>query len=266
MGSLIGKKPKKASFDIAAADYRQAVQDRTDSQRNASNELLKQLEDQRKADAPSLAAAQLKSAAAKNLSQLLAASAARRGSSPTSQIASLGVGMQGGKDLMQSAGQAGLAEQSGREALAAKLGIGQQQQDLAQVMEPGRILANAEKQRFEADAERNRQAAAARSQMTAALIGAGGQLLSGFGGASAGTPESTFRPGNPQAMMSSDMMSDEDAKKNVKSAKKPVNDFLDALLESRQEKPKEEVPELSDAEIMRQARKAAVMKLMGKGK
>lgn len=286
MGSLIPKK-KKASYDIGAADYRQAVKDRTDSQRTAANELLKQLEDQRKADAPSLAAAQLKSAAGKNLSQLLAATAARRGSSPLSQVVGLGVGAQGARDLSGAAAQAGLQESTQREQLAAKLGIGQQQQDVAQIMEPGKLLADAEKRRFEADAERNRQLGQARSMMNSALLTGGaniamsqtGGMFGGGGGGGTGNPSGqtggvmqSFGGNGPSSgtwsnMPSSDFgFSDERGKKNIKPAKKPVNDFLEALLDRHEPKQAEEVPELSEDEVMRQARQAAVMKLLGKGK
>jgi hypothetical protein len=201
MGSLMPKK-KKASFDMSAADYRQAVKDRTDSQRNAANELLRQLEDQRKEDSPSLAAAQLKSASGKNLSQLLAASAARRGSSPLSQVMGLGIGAQAGRDLTPAATEAGLAESQQRVALASKLGIGQQQQDIAQIMEPGKLLAQAEKQRFEADAERNRQLSASKSAMTSGIIGAAGKMMSSYMGGSSSpwsggtTGTATYGAGN----------------------------------------------------------------------
>lgn len=246
MGNLFKKTPSPKQ-DLTKADYRQAVEERTAAARNAQLGLLKQLEQQTGGQGPSLANAEMRAATNKNLGQLLAATAATRGASGKAALASQAGSV--GRELAGEAGKARSQEMEGMRALRAQTGLSQQAQDLAQVMEPGKLLAQAELQRYEADVARQRQVRESQAAMRGALTAGVGRIIGGMmGGGDKGTagPPEPGPGGAPQPYFGSNMYSDERQKQDVKSASKEVSSFLDAISKQNY-KPKTSYKDIVDA-------------------
>lgn len=195
-------------YDFGRVDQSQAVQQRTEPARQASLQLMNDLQKQAQGQGPSIAEAQLKAASSRNLAQTLAAAAAQRGGNPAL--------MQ--RQILQQQGDAarGLAEQSAilrmqeqqqaRQELA-NLAVQQQQQDLQQVISPAQLVSQGEADRFAADVARRNmvkqeQMGFRSPQAIGSVVGSIGQLAAA---------------------------SDERMKKDVKPASKKMKSFLDAL-------------------------------------
>lgn len=196
MGNLF-KKKKAPSLDMSKMDFRQAVQDRVKPARDAQLALLSDLEKQTGGQGPSLANAEMRAATNKNLAQLLAASAAARGAVTKSGI--LSAGANNAQDIAAAAGKARAQEIQGLQALRGSTAIGQEGQDLAQIMQPGRLLAGAELQRYAGDVARQQNVLDAQRRMAGALVGAGGTALAGYLGGGKKTPDFTSGTGNETA-------------------------------------------------------------------
>lgn len=196
MGSVF-KKKKAPSLDMSKMDFRQAVQDRVKPAREAQLGLLADLERQTGGQGPSLANAEMRAASNKNLAQLLAASAASKG--VVGHTAMLNQGAANARDLATAAGKARSQEIQGLQGLRGATAVGQQGQDLQQIMQPGRLLAGAELQRYNADVARQQNVINAQRQMLAGVLSAGGQALSGSLGSKSPGPQ-TFTSTNPESV------------------------------------------------------------------
>lgn len=177
MGNLF-KKKKAPTMDMSKMDFRQAVQDRVKPARDAQLGLLADLERQTGGAGPSLANAEMRAATNKNLAQLLAASAAARGVPARTAISSMAGA--NARDLASAAGKARAQEIQGLQGLRGATAIGQQGQDLSQIMQPGRLLAGAELQRYAGDVTRQQNVINAQRQMLGGVLGAGGTALAGY--------------------------------------------------------------------------------------
>jgi len=183
MGSVF-KKKSAPRLDLSKMDYRQAVEDRVKPARDAQLALLQQLEKQTGGQGPSLADAEMRAATNRNLSQLLAATAASRG--VPAQSALMSASSAAGRQLAEATGKARAQEMQNLQALRGNTALTQQGQDLAQVMQPGQLLAGGELKRFAADVQRVNTNTDAQRRLLGAMIGMGGQALGSMSSPSAG--------------------------------------------------------------------------------
>lgn len=174
MGSVF-KKKSAPRLDMSKMDYRQAVEDRVKPARDAQLALLQQLEKQTGGQGPSLADAEMRAATNRNLSQLLAATAASRG--VPAQSALMSASGAAGRGLAEATGKARAQEIANLQALRGNTALSQQGQDLAQVMQPGQVLAGGELKRFAADVQRVNTNTDAQRRLLGTMIGMGGQAL-----------------------------------------------------------------------------------------
>lgn len=174
MGSVF-KKKSVPRLDMSKMDYRQAVEDRVKPARDAQLALLQQLEKQTGGQGPSLADAEMRAATNRNLSQLLAATAASRG--VPAQSALMSASGAAGRSLAEATGKARAQEIANLQALRGNTALSQQGQDLAQVMQPGQVLAGGELKRFAADVQRVNTNTDAQRRLLGTMIGMGGQAL-----------------------------------------------------------------------------------------
>lgn len=156
MGGLFGGGGGTApKIDTRKFDQRKNVEARTAESRGNSLALQRQLMAQTTGAAPSLATAQLKAAQDRNLSQLMAAAQAQRGGNSALQQRQMMMQQgQAGRALAQDSATARLQEQAQAQQLLANTSQAQQGQDLAQVMQPGQLIAQGEKYRYDADKAR----------------------------------------------------------------------------------------------------------------
>jgi len=152
----IGKKSSPGpKLNQELFDQRVAVDERTAAARQASQGLITDLQKQARGEGPSLAAEQLKSASSRNLAQTLAAASAQRGGNPA--LAQRNIMQQKGQADRAVAEQSAIArmqEQQSAQNQLANLTLGQQSQDLGQVMQPAQLRAQGETARFAADVAR----------------------------------------------------------------------------------------------------------------
>lgn len=194
-------------------DYSKQVQDRVKQSRDASMGLMTQLQQQSQGQGPSLADAQMKSAANRSLAQQMAmAASGRGGNAALRQRQAMAGGAQTGREIAEASGIARLQEQQQAQNMLMNLSQQQQGQDLQQIMQPAQGVMEGEKSRFAADVARRNAVQEQQGGMLGGLLGAGAQLGAAYltGGASAA-------------------LSDEREKKNVKSGSKSVSEFLDKL-------------------------------------
>lgn len=166
------------TLDARKFDLKKQVEDRTQASRDASLDLQKQLLAQTRGQAPSLADVQLKSAQDRNLSQLLAMSAAQRGGNAAARQRQISQNQgQMARQIAQDSATLRLQEQQQAQQLLAQQALGQQGQDLSQVMQPGQLAAQGEQARFNADVEKQRQIKEQQGGVLSGLLGAGGAVL-----------------------------------------------------------------------------------------
>lgn len=231
MGSIGGAKkagkqakdPDRKSFEIKDADkfgasagaQEQLAGKRAGFANQANQQLIGQLQGQAQGTAPSIAEAQLKQASDRSLAQQLAAAQTSRSTGGTAQREALRSQAEQGQEMAQQAGVQRLQEQQGAQQLLAQQ-VNQEQAQADQLTQRYMTMGfdiNQAQQQALADMERvkagiagtNQQANAAGGKMMSDM---GGGLLSGAAGA---------------------LMSDENEKKNKKSASKEMKDFLDKI-------------------------------------
>lgn len=204
---LFGKKSGPGpQLNTSTADQTQTdLQKQVAASRAASQGLISDLQAQSRGQGPSLADAQLRQAGNRNLAQQLASAASMRGGNPAALQRAL-VMQQGqqGRELAEQSATAKLQERQMAQQGLQGLVLGQQQQDLSQVMDPARLKADMEMARFNADVAKTNANKELQGKMWGSVLSTAGQV-----GAAAA--------------------SDKNGKKDIKSGSKDVKSFLDAL-------------------------------------
>lgn len=224
MGKLFGGKSSPGpKLDTSIANQAQAdVQKQVAASRAASQGLISDLQAQSRGQGPSLADAQLRQAGNRNLAQQLASAASMRGGNPAALQRAL-VMQQGqqGRDLAEQSAVAKLQERQMAQQGLQGLALGQQQQDLSQVMDPARLRADMERARFDADVARRNAVKQQQNAVLTGILDAGARAGAAMttGGASEAGKAGTSGMGG----------SDKNMKKDIKSGSKDVKSFLDAL-------------------------------------
>lgn len=190
---------------------------------------------------PSLAEAQLKSAQDRNLSQMLATAQSARGVNPAlAQRALLQAQSSAGRELAQQAAEARLAERNAFLQQAAGVS-GELQTGISGLGGLGAGRDQAQMALAQARAQADEASRARQAQLFGSLIGGAGSILGGmatggtgfFAGAAPGAAATPLQTGPPLSTTSpgraTGFFSDATLKENVKSAKKDMSKFLDAL-------------------------------------
>lgn len=204
----------KRAREQSEAERTQAT-DRSRFAQQATQGLITQLQGQAAGTAPSLAEAQLKSATNRNLSQQLAAAASQRGGGPSQARQLARQQGQAGRELAESAAQARLQEQAQAQQLLASTS-GQEQQ-----------LADSLTQRY-IQMGYDFDTASKKSQQELIMFLKSGRAAAQQANASGGNAMTGSLIGGA-ATVGASYLSDKTKKKNVKSAKKEIDSFLDAL-------------------------------------
>lgn len=183
-----------------------SIDKQVEASRNAALGLITDLQKQSRGEGPSLADAQLQAAGNRTLAQQLALAASQRGGSPAALQRAL-VMQQGqqGRDLAEQSATAKLQERQMAQQQLGNLTLGQQQQDLSQILSPAQLAQQAQLARDQAQLQKDLML---KQQQTAIL----GSLL-----------------GGAAAVGAAGIKSDKNSKKDIKDGSSAVKDFLDAL-------------------------------------
>lgn len=202
------KRSNSAPAGDPNAGLKSDVDKQVEASRNAALGLIGDLQSQSRGTAPSIAEAQMRQAGNRTLAQQLSAAAAQRGGNQAmlqrALVASQG---QQGRELAEQAAGARLQEQQQARQQLGNLVLGQQQQDLSQVISPRQLTMQDALERFRVQETRKSEKEKADRQLLGGVLGS----ASGAGG------------------LATMAMSDETEKKNVKDSKKSVKDMLDKL-------------------------------------
>lgn len=201
------KEGSNNSSGPAGKSLEESINDQVKASREAALGLITDLQKQSRGESPSLADAQLRQAGNRALAQQLAAAASQRGGNPAALQRALV--MQQGQQSRDLAEQSSVAKLQERQAAQQQLGnltLGQQQQDLSTVLSPAQLAQQVQLSREQAQLQKDLMLRQQQTQILGSLLG---------GAASLGSAGIT--------------KSDEKSKKNIKSAKNDIKDFLDKL-------------------------------------